>query len=260
VESSPSAEPLLLGLSPAMTVLRWEIAAAARTAAPVLILGETGVGKEVVARCIHRQSERANRVFVAVNCGGIPETLLESELFGHKRGSFTGAYRDRVGLARQAARGTLFLDELAEMSVRMQAVLLRFAETGEIQPIGAVGPLSRTDVRLIAASHADLRARIADGSFREDLYYRLSVIELRIPPLRERREDIPLLVDHYLQRAADLYLRRCPTLTDDAATVLLGYGWPGNIRELRNITEYLVVRYDSRDPLRPEDVPLQIRN
>src|SRR5687768_9704556 len=195
---TPRNLPLLLGESPAIVSLRREIEAAARTDAKVLVLGETGSGKEVVARLIHEYSARASRAFVAVNCSGIPETLLESELFGHMRGSFTGAYRDKPGLVRQADRGTLFLDELGEMSLRMQATLLRFAETGEIQPVGADSISGRTDVRLIAATNRDLQSRVRDGAFREDLYYRLNVIQIWVPPLRERREDIVLLLEHYL--------------------------------------------------------------
>src|ERR1700752_682475 len=168
---TPRNLPLLLGESAAILSLRREIEAAARTDAKVLVLGETGSGKEVVARLIHEHSARSSRAFVAVNCSGIPETLLESELFGHVRGSFTGAYRDKPGLVRQADHGTLFLDELGEMSLRMQDVLLRFAETGEIQPIGSDSVTGRTDVRLFTATNRDLRKQIEGGLFREDLYY-----------------------------------------------------------------------------------------
>lgn len=255
--AAPEA-PVLLGESAAMVVLRTEIAAAARTHAKVLILGETGVGKEVVARLINEQSPRRGRPFVAVNCSGIPETLLESELFGHTRGSFTGAYRDKPGLLRQADRGTLFLDELGEMSLRMQAVLLRFTETGEIQQVGAEGPTGRTDVRLITATNRDLRAQIGAGAFREDLYYRLNVIQIHIPPLRERGEDILLLLQHYFERAAQAHRLRQPSLTPDAAQLLLAYEWPGNVRELRNVTERLVLQ-DRMRPLIPDDLPREIR-
>src|SRR6188474_2094518 len=177
---TPRNLPLLLGESSAITSLRREIEAAARTDAKVLVLGETGSGKEVVARLIHEHSQRSSRGFVAVNCSGIPETLLESELFGHTRGSFTGAYRDKPGLVRQADRGTLFLDELGEMSPRMQAVLLRFTESGEMHPVGADAPAPPSDVRLITATNRDLRAQIEGGTFRQDLYYRLNVIEIRV--------------------------------------------------------------------------------
>ena len=258
--STPRARnlPLLLGHSPAITALRGEIEAAARTDAKVLVLGETGAGKEVVARLIHEQSARASRAFVAVNCSGIPETLLESELFGHTRGSFTGAYRDKPGLVRQADRGTLFLDELGEMSLRMQSVLLRFAETGEIQTIGVDGITGRTDVRLITATNRDLRERIEAGLFREDLYFRLNIIQIRVPPLRDRPEDVTVLLDHYLKAASETHRLRSPELTSSAAELLTSYAWPGNVRELKNLAERLVVR-DWDRPLAPEDLPLEIR-
>jgi DNA-binding NtrC family response regulator len=259
VQALAGAEaPALVGESSGIVALRDDIAAAARTHAKVLILGETGTGKEVVARLLHSQSPRRVRPFVAVNCSGIPETLLESELFGHTRGSFTGAVRDKLGLVRQADRGTLFLDELGEMSLRMQAVLLRFTETGEIQPVGAEGPTGHTDVRLITATNRDLRQRITDGAFREDLYYRLNVIQIRIPPLRERGNDVLLLLDYYLERAAQSHRLRHPTLTPDAAESLLAYQWPGNVRELRNVAERLVLQ-DRVGPITPEALPLEIR-
>jgi transcriptional regulator with GAF, ATPase, and Fis domain len=213
--------PLLLGESPALVELRRDIQAAARTEAKVLILGETGVGKEVVAQLIHAQSPRVSRPFVAVNCSAIPETLLESELFGHVRGSFTGAYRDKPGLVRQADHGTLFLDEVGEMSLRMQAVLLRFAETGEIQPIGSDSVTGRTDVRLITATNRDLRKQIEAALFREDLYYRLNVFPISVPPLRQRGEDVLLLLRYYLQRASEAHRLPIPELTPDAEGVLL---------------------------------------
>ena len=254
----PRALPLLLGESPALVELRRDIQAAARTEAKVLVLGETGVGKEVVAQLIHAQSARVGRAFVAVNCSGIPETLLESELFGHVRGSFTGAYRDKPGLVRQADHGTLFLDELGEMSLRMQAVLLRFAETGEIQPIGSDAVTGRTDVRLITATNRDLRKQIEGGQFREDLYYRLNVIQIAVPPLRQRGDDVLLLLRYYLQRASEAHRLPQPELTPEAEQILLRYNWPGNIRELKNMTERLVVRA-SETPIRPEDLPREAR-
>ena len=250
--------PALLGESAAIVSLRREIEAAARTDAKVLVLGETGAGKEVVARLIHEQSTRASRSFVAVNCSGIPETLLESELFGHARGSFTGAYRDKPGLVRQADRGTLFLDELGEMSLRMQAVLLRFAETGEIQTIGVDGVTGRSDVRLITATNRNLRERIDAGLFREDLYFRLNIIQIHVPPLRERAEDVLLLLQHYLRRASETHRLHCPELTPDAEQLLVAYSWPGNVRELKNLTERLVVREWDR-PITAEDLPVEIR-
>ena len=250
--------PQLLGESAAIVSLRREIEAAARTDAKVLVLGETGSGKEVVARLIHDQSSRMSRAFVAVNCSGIPETLLESELFGHTRGSFTGAYRDKPGLVRQADRGTLFLDELGEMSLRMQAVLLRFAETGEIQTIGVDGVTGRSDVRLITATNRNLRERIEAGVFREDLYFRLNIIQIHVPPLRERAEDVMLLLRHYLRRASETHRLHCPELTPDAEQLLIAYPWPGNVRELKNLAERLVVREWER-PIAAEDLPTEIR-
>ena len=249
---------VLIGESAAIQSLRQEVDAAARTDAKVLVLGETGAGKEVVARLIHEQSARSARSFVAVNCSGIPETLLESELFGHARGSFTGAYRDKSGLVRQADRGTLFLDELGEMSLRMQSVLLRFAETGEVQTIGVDGVTARADVRLITATNRDLRERISAGLFREDLYFRLNIIQIRVPTLRERPGDVMLLLTHYLRSASDTHRMTCPELTASAQELLTAYQWPGNVRELKNLAERLVVR-DWARPLSPDDLPLEIR-
>lgn len=251
--------PALVGNSAAMAAVRREIEYAGRTQAKVLILGETGVGKDVVARLIHAASTRRSRAFVAVNCSGIPETLLESELFGHMRGSFTGAYRDKVGLARQADHGTLFLDELGEMNLRMQAVILRFAETGEIQPIGTETAAGRVDVRLIAATNRNLRAQIAAGAFREDLYYRLNVLQVIIPPLRERPEDIGPLLRHYLGAASAAHGLPYPQITAAAEQALTAYAWPGNVRELKNVTERLVLA-DRRRPLAPTGLPFEIRN
>ena len=249
--------PLLLGESPAMIQLRQDIAIAARTNAKVLILGETGVGKELVARLVHLQSERRARTFKAMNCSGIPETLLASELFGHIRGSFTGAYRDKLGMLRQANHGTLFLDELGEMSLAMQAMLLRFAESGEIEPVGSDAPVGRTDVRMITATNCDLAKMVAKGKFREDLYYRLNVIRIRVPPLRERRADVELLFRHYLQHASKANGDLCPDLTPEATELLLRYAWPGNVRELRNMTERLVLR-DCRRPIAASDLPSEV--
>ena len=249
---------VLLGNSTATETLRRDIALAARSHAKVLILGETGSGKEVVARSIHEQSARSARQFIAVNCSGIPETLLESELFGHTRGSFTGAYRDKPGVIRQAHGGTLFLDELGEMSLRMQAMLLRFTESGETHPVGADAPAPPSDVRLITATNRDLRAQIEAGAFRQDLYYRLNVILIRVAPLRERPEDVPILLSYYLQQASEAHRSALPTLTADAYAALQEYAWPGNVRELRNIAERLVLA-DWRRPVDAHDLPFEVR-
>ena len=250
--------PELIGDSPAMSALRVYIERAARTDAKVLLFGETGVGKEVVARLLHAYSGRRARAFVPINCSGIPETLLASELFGHTKGSFTGALRDKPGLVRQANGGTLFLDELGEMSLAMQAMLLRFTETGEIQPVGADALAARTDVRLITATNRDLRAQVEAGAFREDLYFRLNVIEIRIPPLRERGTDILQLFEYYLRQASRSHALPCPDIADAAKQVLCAYRWPGNVRELRNVTERLVLLEIDRR-VTPDDLPEEVR-
>jgi transcriptional regulator with PAS, ATPase and Fis domain len=200
--------------------------------AKVLVTGESGVGKDVIARHIHVHSKRARGPFVAVNCAGLTETLLESELFGHVKGSFTGAYRDKRGKLQLAHGGTLFLDEVGEMSLRMQALLLRFLETGEIQSVGSHEQSAHVDVRVIAATNRNLPDRVAAGEFREDLLYRLRVIHIHVPPLRERRDDIPLLVQHLLKRAD-----QPKQVSEDAMQLLQRYRWPGNIRELQNVLE-----------------------
>jgi DNA-binding NtrC family response regulator len=253
--SATEDTPILLGDSRVMLALRGDIEQAARCTAKVLIIGETGAGKEVVARCIHRQSTRARRPFAAVNCGGIPETLLESELFGHVRGSFTDAHRDHPGLIRQAHGGTLFLDELGEMSLRMQAMLLRFADTGEMQPVGALGTVHDCDVRLITATNSDLRAQIEAGTFRQDLYYRLNVIQICVPPLRNRADDVPVLLEHYLRRASLAHGLATPHLDSSAVDALIAYPWPGNVRELKNMTERLVLE-DVQRPITADDLHL----
>jgi transcriptional regulator with GAF, ATPase, and Fis domain len=215
----------------------------------VLICGESGVGKDVVARFVHASSRRAHRPLVTVNCAALPDALLESELFGHTRGSFTGAYREKVGQLQRAHQGTLFLDEVGEMSPRMQALLLRFLENGELQPIGADEPRARVDVRVLAATNLNLEERVAHGQFREDLLYRLQVIRLVVPPLRERREDIPLLVEHFLARAS-----HSASISEEALNLLVAYRWPGNVRELRNVVEHFVARAKGEQIL-PEHLP-----
>jgi DNA-binding NtrC family response regulator len=251
-------EVALFGESAVMTALRAEIDIAARSQAKVLVTGETGVGKEVVARLIHQTGARRSRRFVAINCSGVPETLLESELFGHTRGSFTGAYRDKPGLVRLADGGTLFLDELGEMSLRMQAVLLRFAETGEVQPVGADGPVGHTDVRLITATHRNLRAQIDSNAFREDLYYRLNVIQVHVLALRDRGDDVRLMLHYFLRRASEAHALPLPILTPDAEHILLSHRWPGNVRELKNVAERLVV--SGVECVTPNDLPDDVQS
>jgi len=225
----------LIVASRAMTELLSIAERAAKSPAKVLITGESGVGKDVVAHFIHNQSPRKSAPFVAVNCAGLTEALLESELFGHVKGSFTGAYRDKRGKIQLAHRGTLFLDEVGEMSLRMQALLLRFLENGEIQAVGSDSPQSRVDVRVVAATNRNLTEHVAAGHFREDLLYRLRVIHLHVPPLRERPEDVEALARHFLSRAG-----REVKFTDEALLAFERYGWPGNVRELLNVLEQLI--------------------
>src|SRR5262252_3089426 len=207
---------------------------AAQSTTKVLITGESGVGKDLVARHLHAHSPRRHAAFVAVNCAGLSETLLESELFGHVKGSFTGAYRDKRGKLSLAHRGTLFLDEAGEMSLRMQALLLRFLENGEIQAVGSDQPETRVDVRVVAATNRNLTHLVASGKFREDLLYRLRVIHLHVPPLRERPDDVQALMTHFLDRG-----RQSITFTDEARRAIQRYRWPGNVRELMNVVEQL---------------------
>jgi transcriptional regulator with PAS, ATPase and Fis domain len=235
------SEPIL-GASAGVLRLKQEIQYAARADSKVLITGESGSGKELVARSIHNESSRSAKPFVAINCAGIPETLLESELFGHVRGSFTGAFSDRPGLLELGHTGTVFLDEVAEMSLRMQGLLLRFLETGELQRIGADRAPRCVDVRIVAATNRPLAQEVEQGRFRSDLYYRLNVIRLAVPALRERREDVPLLLTCYLQRYATKANIPTPVVTPEALDRLMAYSWPGNVRELKNVAERLVVR------------------
>jgi DNA-binding NtrC family response regulator len=266
-----------IGTSRAISELKAEIERVARSDAKVLITGESGVGKEVVARAINDAGSRSQLAFVPVNCAGIPETLLESELFGHVKGSFTGAYRDKPGKLEMADGGTIFMDEIGEMTLRMQGLLLRFLETGEIQKVGAERVGKATNVRVIAATNRNLRDLIAQGQFREDLFYRLNVIHLIVPPLRERREDIPALVEHFTRRfmadgngnghgngngngagtnGAARYIAR--EIAPEAIAALTAYSWPGNVRELENVVERLIVTY-RREVIQVEDLGPELR-
>ncbi|MGQ9914839.1 MAG: sigma-54-dependent transcriptional regulator [Thermogutta sp.] len=224
----------------------------APTEAPVLILGPSGSGKDVIARLICRWSRRSDRPFVAANCAGLPETLIESELFGHIKGAFTGAQADRKGYFRAAQGGTLFLDEIGELPLHLQAKLLRVLENGEITPVGSDQPV-RVDFRLIAATHRDLTEAVAEGRFREDLFYRLNVFELRVPALRERREDILPLARHFAEQFAGQSVRFSP----QAASALLAHPWPGNVRELRNAVQRACLLARG-DVVLPEHLPPQI--
>ena len=233
-----------------------EVDCAARSNAKVLITGESGVGKEVVARLIYERSARSRAALVTINCAGVPDTLLESELFGHMRGSFTDAHRDRKGWLEQAHLGTIFLDEIGEMSLRMQAMLLRFLENGEIQRVGSDRTKAVVDVRVIAATNRDLLSHVADKTFREDLYYRLNVIHILIPPLRERREDVPHMFMHFVRSYSKTHNVPEPVVTEEALARLMQYDWPGNVRELKNAVERVVVR--SRGTIGVAELPSEV--
>jgi two-component system, NtrC family, nitrogen regulation response regulator NtrX len=230
----------MVGDSPAMMQLRQQVEMAAPTNGRVLILGENGTGKELVARTIHQSSRRKNGPFVEVNCAAIPEELIESELFGHVRGAFTGAVSDKPGRFEQANGGTIFLDEIADMSLKTQAKVLRVLQEQVMERVGGTQRI-RVDVRVLAATNKDLPAEIKSGRFREDLYFRLNVIPIFVPPLRNRPLDIPLLADHFISMLSAEYGRRTKRLAPEAAARLQQYSWPGNVRELRNVVERVII-------------------
>jgi two-component system nitrogen regulation response regulator NtrX len=244
----------ITGESPGIRALRDQIALAAPTMGRVLIHGENGSGKELAARAIHALSARADRAFVEVNCAAIPEELIESELFGHERGAFTGALARRRGRFELADGGTVFLDEVAEMPLSMQAKLLRFLQTGEIRPVGS-GSTHVVDVRLVAATNKPLEQEVRRGAFREDLYYRLAVIPLEVPPLRSRLDDVPLLARHFLRRVTERWGRPPLSIDESALDALMAYHWPGNVRELENAIERAVALCPG-ERVRAEDLPL----
>jgi len=243
----------IVASSPAMIELLELMERAAAFKSTILITGESGTGKEVLARAIHAQSPRRGEAFVGVNCGAIPETLLESELFGHVRGAFTGADRARRGLVAEADDGTLFLDEIGELPTALQVKLLRVLQEEEIRPVGESKPRP-VDVRVLAATARDLEAEVAAGRFREDLFYRLNVVRLEVPPLRERPRDIPLLVDHFLAHFRETLSRPVHGIADDALDRLVAYRWPGNVRELENVIERAVILAQG-DRLTLRDLP-----
>lgn len=256
---SPDAEEApvdsrLLGDSPPMRTLRNQVAKLARSQAPVYISGESGSGKELVARLIHEQGPRESQTFVPVNCGAIPSELMESEFFGHKKGSFTGAVEDKLGLFQAANGGTLFLDEVADLPLPMQVKLLRVIQEKAVRAVGGQQEVA-VDVRILCATHKDLAAEVAAGRFRQDLYYRLNVIELRVPPLRERREDIPLLTDRVLKRLAGDSGLAAASLSADALEKLKSYRFPGNVRELENMLERAYTLCEN-DVIQPHDLRL----
>ncbi len=252
-----AGEPELLGTSPAMRELFATISTVAPTEATVLIVGESGTGKELVARAIHRESRRADKPLVTINCAALPEHLLESELFGHEKGAFTGADRAREGRFVQAYGGTLFLDEMGELPLPLQAKLLRAVQEGEVQRLGSDRAV-RVDVRILAATNRDLPTEVAAGRFREDLFYRLSVITIQVPPLRQRHEDIVLLAHHFLQRAAERNRRTVRAFSPRAMDALLRHAWPGNVRELQNAVERAVILCPG-ETIELEDLPTTVR-
>ena len=256
LRQADGAYPRIIGDSVPMKALRQQLGLMAATNGRVLIFGESGTGKELIAHAIHALSPRASEPFVAVNCAAIPEELIESELFGHRKGSFTGASEDKVGKLRQADGGTVFLDEVGDMSLKTQAKVLRVLDRQQFEPVGAPDTV-QVDVRVVAATNKNLDEEIERGNFREDLYYRLNVIPFSVPPLRDRIEDVPLLADFFLREFTVAYGRKAKELTSEAYTVLEDYHWPGNVRELRNLMERIVIMnpqisIDARHiPLRP---------
>lgn len=240
LKGASGEERTILGISVPMRALRQQLELMAKTNGRVLIIGESGSGKELVAHAIHRMSPRWNGPFVEVNCAAIPEDLIESELFGHRKGSFPGALEDKIGKFERADGGTLFLDEVGDMSLKTQAKVLRALDEGRFQPVGADDSI-QVDVRVVAATNKNLEDEIERGNFREDLFYRLNVIPFHVPPLRERVEDVRLLAEHYLAEFTSSYGRKAKELTQEAYRVLEEYSWPGNVRELKNLMERIVI-------------------
>jgi two-component system response regulator HydG len=244
--------------SEGMNQLMKMIERVASSNASILIMGESGTGKELIAHAVHERSHRKAKPFIAINCGALRETLLESELFGHEKGSFTGAYQKKIGLAEAANGGTLFLDEIGELSPAIQAKLLRFLQEGEIYRVGGKDPI-RLDIRLICATNRDLEKEVKNGNFREDLYYRINTIVAQVPPLRRRKEDIPALVSHFLGQGNQAYLNRGRQMDQEAMTAMMNYEWPGNIRELQNVCERLQILCEGHT-IMLSDIPENIKN
>jgi len=256
-DERPAELGRIIGKSPAMLEVYKTVARVAPTKSTVLVLGESGTGKELIARAVHEHSPRANGPFVAVDCGALTETLLESELFGHMRGSFTGAFADKKGVFEEAQGGTCFLDEIGGISPNLQARLLRVLQEHEIRRVGGKDWLP-VDVRVVAATNRDLADAVAKGEFRQDLYYRLDVITIQLPPLRERADDIPLLAQHFLKYYSHESGKSVPALSDAAMELLCAHPWPGNIRELENAIEQAVA-LSYQPVLTPEDLPREVR-
>ena len=246
-----------IGKSKPMREIFEKIRLVGRTKSTVLITGESGTGKELVARAIHENSERQAKPFIPVNCAALPESLIESELFGHVRGAFTGAVENRIGLFQSAQGGTLFIDEIGEMTAGAQSKLLRVLETRKLMPVGSSKEIE-VDVRVLAATNRDLKEEAEQGNFREDLFYRLKVVELHLPPLRERKDDIPLLVRHFLEKICTDNERPICDITSEAFSVLMSYDWPGNVRELANTLEGIVVLLP-KDLIEVKDLPAHLQ-
>ena len=247
----------IISASAEMESVKKMILKVARSSSPVLIRGESGTGKELIARSIHNQSPRLAEMFQAVNCAAINENLLESELFGHEKGSFTGAHAEKKGLFEVADRGTLFLDEIGELDIGMQAKLLRALQEREIRRVGGTRTV-KVDVRVVAATNRDLRAMVADGRFRDDLYYRINVLSVDVPPLRERRDDIPVLIDYFLKKHTRNTSRLVRGLMPDTRQLMMGYSWPGNVRQLESAIERAILLCEG-DLITVEDLPLEVR-
>jgi DNA-binding NtrC family response regulator len=247
----------IISASPKMETVKKMILKVARSNSTVLIRGESGTGKELIARAVHNQSPRAEEMFQAVNCAAINENLLESELFGHEKGSFTGAHAEKKGLFEIADRGTLFLDEIAELDVGIQAKLLRALQERKIRRVGGTHEMS-VDVRVIAATNRDLRAMVADGRFRDDLYYRINVLSIDVPPLRERREDIPVLIDYFLKKHTKNTSRLITGLTPETKKLMIDYSWPGNVRQLESAIERAILLAEG-EKITLEDLPTEVR-
>jgi DNA-binding NtrC family response regulator len=247
----------IVSASPAMETVKKMILKVAGSNSTVLIRGESGTGKELIARAIHNLSPRANQPFVSVNCAAINENLLESELFGHEKGAFTGAHAEKKGLFEVANHGTLFLDEIGELDIGLQAKLLRALQEREIRRVGGTHPI-KVDVRVVAATNRDLRAMVQDGRFRDDLYYRINVLSIDVPPLRERREDISVLIDYFLRKHTRNTSRLIRGLTPEARRLMLDYSWPGNVRQLESAIERAILLSEG-DQITVEDLPLEVR-
>jgi DNA-binding NtrC family response regulator len=247
----------IISASAEMEAVKKMILKVARSNSTVLIRGESGTGKELIARAIHNQSPRAEEMFQAVNCAAINENLLESELFGHEKGSFTGAHAEKKGLFEVADRGTLFLDEIAELDIGMQAKLLRALQEREIRRVGGTRPI-KIDVRVVAATNRDLRAMVSDGRFRDDLYYRINVLSVDVPPLRERRDDIPVLINYFLRKHTRNSSHLVRGLAPETRRLLMDYSWPGNVRQLESAIERAILLCET-DLIQVEDLPLEVR-